>query len=152
MVSIFTEPIGSFIFFGVGMNGFLGTYYVNLDDRGRANIPAKFRSIIDRESNSNLVVCVMDHYLMVFPQKEWSTNEEKLAHLSAFETNDRDRLREFYSRADECEIKSGKMLIQSRLRRITGLSREVVLVGMSRTFEIWSKDQWEKRYPDKRED
>ena len=134
------------------MNGFLGTYYVNLDDRGRANIPAKFRSIIDRESNSNLVVCVMDHYLMVFPQKEWSTNEEKLAHLSAFETNDRDRLREFYSRADECEIKSGKMLIQSRLRRITGLSREVVLVGMSRTFEIWSKDQWEKRYPDKRED
>ena len=134
------------------MNGFLGTYHVNLDDKGRANIPAKFRSILNQDNNLNVVVCVMGDYLIVFPQKEWSVNEEKLAHLSAFETGDRNRLREFYSQADECEIKSGKMLVQSRLRKIAGLNKEAVLVGMSRTFEVWARDRWEKQYHDKKED
>ena len=134
------------------MNGFLGTYYVNLDDKGRANIPAKFRSILSQKNNPNVVVCNMDDYLVVFPQKEWSINEEKLAHLSAFETEDRNRLREFYSQADECEIKSGKILVQSRLRGIAGLNKEAVLVGMSRTFEIWARDRWETQYPGKKED
>ena len=134
------------------MNGFLGTYYVNLDDKGRVNVPAKFRSILDQENNPNVVVCVMDNYLIIFPQKEWSINEEKLAHLSAFETQDRRRLREFYSQADECEIKSGKILVQSRLRKIADLNKEAVLVGMSRTFELWDRDRWEKQYPDQEED
>ena len=133
------------------MNGFLGTYYVNLDDKGRANIPAKFRSILDQANNPNVVVCVKENYLIVFPQKEWAVNEEKLTHLSAFETEDRNRLREFYSQADECELKSGKILVQSRLRKIAGLSKEAVLVGMSRTFEIWSRERWEKQYPDQKE-
>mgnify|MGYP001239352295 CR=1 FL=1 len=144
MVSIFTEPIGSFIFFGVGMNGFLGTYYVNLDDKGRANVPAKFRIVLEGHNNPNVVVCMMDNYLIVFPQREWLLNEEKLNDLSAFNKEDRSRLREFYSRADECELKSGKLLVQSSLRKMAGLSKEAVLVGMSRTFEIWSRNRWEE--------
>ena len=132
---------------GDGMNGFLGTYYVNLDDKGRANVPAKFRVILEREGNSNIVVCLMDDYLIVFPQKEWSVNEEKLRDLSAFDGEDRNRLREFYSRADECEVKSGKLLVQSSLRKMAKLTKEVVLVGMSRTFEIWARDLWEEKNP-----
>ena len=126
------------------MNGFLGTYYVNLDDKGRANVPAKFKAVLECETSPNLIVCGKEDYLIVFPQKEWTLNEEKLKDLSAFDTEDRNRLREFYSQADECEIKSGKLLVQSQLRKIAGISKEVVLVGMSRTFEIWSKDRWEK--------
>ncbi len=130
------------------MNGFLGTYYVNLDDKGRANVPAKFRTILEKDNNLNMVVCVMDDFLIVFPQDEWKLNEEKMNDLSAFDTADRNRLREFYSRADECEMKSGKVLVPSRLRKMAELNKEVVLVGMSRTFEIWSKDRWEKANPE----
>ncbi len=130
------------------MNGFLGTYYVNLDDKGRANVPAKFRSILENDNNPNMVVCVMDDFLIVFPQEEWKLNEEKMSDLSAFDSEDRNRLREFYSRADECEMKSGKVLVPSRLRKMADLNKEVVLVGMSRTFEIWSKDRWEKANPE----
>ena len=129
------------------MNGFLGTYYVNLDDKGRANVPAKFRAVLESNNNINVIVCSMGEYLTVFPQKEWSINEEKLNHLSAFEVEDRSRLREFYSQADECEIKSGKLLVQARLRRLAGMNKEAVLVGMSRTFEIWSRERWEEKYP-----
>lgn len=129
------------------MNGFLGTYYVNLDDKGRVNIPSKFKAVLERANNPNLVVCAMDQYLVVFPQQEWTVNEEKLSNLSAFDKEDRNRLRDFYSRADECDMKSGKILIPAILRKTTGLSKEVVLVGMSRTFEIWELGLWKKTYP-----
>ena len=129
------------------MNGFLGTYYVNLDDKGRVNIPSKFKAVLEKENSSNLVICTMEQYLVVFPQYEWMANEEKLKDLSAFETKDRNRLRDFYSRADECEMKSGKVLIPSNLRKAAKLNKEVVLVGMSRTFEIWDLGLWDKSYP-----
>ena len=129
------------------MNGFLGTHYVNLDDKGRVNIPSKFKTVLERNNNLNLIVCAMEQYLVIFPQQEWSTNEEKLKDLSAFETKDRNRLRDFYSCAEECDMKSGKILIPSILRKFAGLNKEVVLVGMSRTFEIWNLNLWEKTYP-----
>ena len=127
------------------MNGFLGTYSVSLDDKGRFNVPAKFRALLEKDYGPNLVVCVMDNFLVVFPQKEWALNEGKFADLNAFDREDRNRLREFYSRAEECEIKSGKILIQANQRDTAGLKKEAVLVGMSKTFEIWTPDRWESR-------
>ena len=128
------------------MSGFLGTYHVSLDEKGRITIPSKFRAIIDNEYDPNMVVCVMDNFLVAFPQKEWAINEEKMSALSAFDTDDRNRLRDFYSRASECKMKeSGKILIPQIQREISGLEKEVALVGMSKTFEIWSKNRWDTR-------
>ena len=85
----------------------------------------------------------MEPFLVVFPQKEWAENEEKLSDLNAFNKEDRTHLREFYSRATDCEMKSGKILLPLSLRDIAGLKKEAVLVGMSKTFEIWSPKRWE---------
>ena len=57
---------------------------------------------------------------------------------------DRNKLREFYARATECEIKSGKILIPAAQREAAGLKNEVMIVGMSKTFELWAPDRWEK--------
>ena len=125
------------------MNGFLGTYSVSLDDKGRFNVPTKFKSLLEQD-RPQLVVCVMDEFLIVFPQREWGANEEKLSHLNAFDKSDRTRLREFYAGATECEIKSGKILIPASQREAAGLNKEVMIVGMSKTFELWAPDRWEK--------
>ena len=125
------------------MNGFLGTYSVSLDDKGRLNVPAKFKGLLDQDS-PQLVMCVMDGFLIVFPQREWAANEEKLSGLNAFDKNDRNRLREFYARATECEIKSGKILVPATQREAAGLKKEVKIVGMSKTFELWDPGRWEK--------
>ena len=125
------------------MNGFLGTYSVSLDDKGRLNVPAKFKSLLEQDS-PQLVTCVMDGFLIVFPQREWAANEEKLSHLNAFDKSDRNRLREFYARATECEIKSGKVLISAGQREAAGLEKEVTIVGMSKTFELWAPDRLKK--------
>ena len=123
------------------MSSFLGTYNISLDEKGRFNVPAKFRGTLDH-SGPQLVVCAMEPFLVVFPQKEWAENEEKLSTLNAFNKEDRTRLREFYSRATDCEMKSGKILLPLNLRDIAGLQKEAVLVGMSKTFEIWSPERW----------
>jgi len=127
------------------MNGFLGTYNVNLDDKGRLNVPAKFKSLLEQD-NPQLVMCVKDGFLIVFPQREWGINEEKLSGLNAFDTDDRDRLRKFYAQATECEIKSGKILIPAAQRDAAGLKKEIKIVGMSKTFELWAPDRWEKTF------
>ena len=123
------------------MSSFLGTYNISLDEKGRFNVPAKFRGTLE-QSGPQLVVCAMEPFLVVFPQKEWAENEEKLSTLNAFNKEDRTRLREFYSRATDCEMKSGKILLTLNLRDIAGLKKEAVLVGMSKTFEIWSSERW----------
>lgn len=124
------------------MNGFLGTYNVSLDEKGRLNVPSRFKAILERLYDPQMVVCVMDNFLIAFPQKEWLVNEEKLNSLSGLDREDRQKMREFYSRASECELKSGKILIPQFQREIAGLNKEVVLVGMSKTFEIWAGDRW----------
>ena len=123
------------------MSSFLGTYNISLDEKGRFNVPAKFRAALE-QSGPQLVLCAMQPFLVVFPQKEWAENEEKLSSLNAFDIKDRTRLREFYSRATDCEVKSGKILLPINLREIAGLKKEAVLVGMSKTFEIWSPERW----------
>ena len=66
----------------------------------------------------------MDPFLVVFPQKEWAENEEKLNNLNAFNKEDRTLdLREFYSRATDCEMKSGKILLPLILRDVAGLKK-----------------------------
>ena len=129
------------------MSSFLGTYNISLDEKGRFNVPAKFRGTLDH-SGPQLVVCAMEPFLVVFPQKEWAENEEKLSTLNAFNKEDRTRLREFYSRATDCEMKSGKILLPLNLRDIAGLKKEAVLVGMSKTFEIWSPERWGRQRGD----
>ena len=126
------------------MSSFLGTYNISLDEKGRFNVPAKFRTTLE-QSGPQLVLCAMQPFLVVFPQKEWAENEEKLSSLNAFDIKDRTRLREFYSRATDCEVKSGKILLPLNLREIAGLKKEAVLVGMSKTFEIWSPEKWSKQ-------
>lgn len=141
-----------FTFGRVQMVGFLGTYQVSLDEKGRLNVPSKFKSLLDKQYDSpNLVLAVMPdkegnkdrEYLIAFPQEEWLVNEEKLSHLSGLDGDDRNKMREIYAQASECEVKSGKILIAQHQRERAGLKKEVILVGMSKTFEIWAADRFE---------
>ena len=55
------------------MSSFLGTYNISLDEKGRFNVPTKFRATLE-QSGPQLVLCAMQPFLVVFPQKEWAEN------------------------------------------------------------------------------
>lgn len=124
------------------MSSFLGTYRVRIDNKGRINVPARFRANIEVTSNPQLVSVIMEGYLILFPQHEWEASEERLVHLSALSPDERNEMRKYYARASECELKSGKLLLPQSQRDSIHLSGTLVLVGMSRTFEVWPEELW----------
>jgi len=124
------------------MSGFLGTFTVNLDEKGRLNVPSKFKNTLENRYGAQLVTVAMEGYLIVFPHKEWEKNENRMDEMSPLNPMERDEVRPYLSSASDCEVKSGKILVPAFQREAVGLTKELVLVGMSRTFEIWPADKW----------
>ena len=117
-----------------------------LDEKGRLAIPARFREILKRKSDSFLVVTNLNDCLVAFARDNWQTIKEKAVNLPLFDSAANIYIRYFISGAIECPLKQGRILIPSNLRELAELNKEVVLVGHLTRFEIWDKNKWEKEF------
>lgn len=120
---------------------FMGEYSHTIDIKGRLIVPSKFREVLGDEF---VVTKGLDGCLFVYPNDEWKAFEEKLATLPITNMNARKFTRFFLAGAASCEVdKQGRILVPSVLREFAELEKEVVLIGVSKRIEIWSKDRWE---------
>ena len=117
-----------------------------LDEKGRLAIPARFKEILKRKSDSFLVVTNLNDCLVAFARDKWQTIKEKAVNLPLFDSAANIYIRYFISGAIECPLKQGRILIPSNLRELAELNKEVVLVGHLTRFEIWDKTKWEKEF------
>jgi MraZ protein len=117
-----------------------------LDEKGRLAIPARFREVLQAKPNNILVLTNHDNCLWAFAQDEWKTIEEKAARMPQLDHAVNIYLRYFISGAQECVIKQGRITIPPDLREISGLKKEVVLVGGLKLFEIWDRERWEQEF------
>jgi MraZ protein len=125
---------------------FRGRYEHTIDAKGRLSIPSKFREVLKEEYDSRLVVTTLDGCLIAYPYQEWQALEEKISQLPAFNKNTRSFLRNFYSSGVDCPIdKLGRILVPQALRDYAGLSKDVMLMGIFKQFEIWDKGAWQTR-------
>jgi transcriptional regulator MraZ len=125
---------------------FRGRSRHTLDSKGRLAIPARFKEVLVQGDDDGLVVTNHDTCLWAFAGKDWQVIEEKAANLPQFNRAANTYLRYFISGAIECPIKQGRITLPLDLREIAGLSKEVVLVGELKKFEIWDKDRWEEEF------
>lgn len=125
---------------------FRGRSRHTLDTKGRLAIPARFRDVLEQRNDACLVVTNQDSCLWAFAREDWRVIEEKAANLPQFDRSVNTYLRYFISGAVECPIKQGRITIPLDLREIAALSKDVVLVGELKRFEIWEKDRWEKEF------
>ena len=124
---------------------FRGRSIHTLDAKGRIRIPTRFRDILKTRYEDRFVITNLDRCLVAYPLQEWEIIEERLGSLSLVRQDVKAFQRFFISGATECNFdKQGRVLIPQTLREHASLEREVVLAGMLRSFEIWSKDYWDQ--------
>ena len=102
--------------------------------------------MLQTKSNHILVLTNHDNCLWAFAQDEWKTIEENAARMPQLDHAVNTYLRYFISGAQECVVKQGRITIPPDLREISGLKKEVVLVGGLKLFEIWDRERWEEEF------
>ncbi len=81
----------------------------------------------------------------VFSRAEFSKLEEKLSAMPEMSKEVRSMARVLFSRAqDGVPDRQGRINIPANLRRMAGLDREVVIVGVRNHLEIWQKARWQQ--------
>ena len=120
---------------------FIGEYRHSLDVKGRIIVPAKFR---DGLGDKFVLTKGLDGCLFAYSKEEWANFEEKIKSLPLTNKDARAFVRIFFAGAVECEIdKQGRTLIPPMLREYAGLSKDIVIIGVSNRVEIWSQDKWD---------
>ncbi len=121
----------------------LGQYEHTIDDKNRLTLPAKFREQLE----AGLVVTRgMDGCLYAWPAAEWGELfQARVSALDPLQREGRKLQRHFFSGAAEAELdKQGRIMIPAALLRYAGLSRDVVVAGVSDHLEIWDREAWRR--------
>lgn len=125
---------------------FAGEFRCKLDDKGRFFIPSSIRELLDKgkpdQTKSVMFVRGQTECLWLYALQDW---ENKLAR--ARETLDDDQSRLFMhfivSETMGSEIdRSGRICVPRRLRELSGIEEEIVVIGMYDKLELWSLEEW----------
>jgi len=122
-----------------------GVSLVSLDSKGRLAIPARHRETLLSAFGHKLVVTLesADH-LLIYPEPNWRPVEERLLQLPTGNPTLKRYQRLVLGHAETLEMDTaGRILLPSRLRELTGLDKEVALVGMGNRFELWNAQEWD---------
>lgn len=129
---------------------FRGRHLITLDHKGRFNVPAKIRKVMEKNYGEEMevTVSVQENYLLVYPVIMSSKIAEKYDALDENDEKKRTTQRVVFMEEEDCEIKSGKILCPARFRKKVGLKNgdEAVVVGANRSFEVWPRGLLEEIY------
>ena len=117
-----------------------------LDEKGRLAIPARFKEALKAKEDNCLVLTNHFNCLWAFARDDWRMIEQKVAQLNQLDQSVNAFLRYFVSGAQECLVKQGRITIPPDLREISGLKKEVVVVGGLKLFEIWDREKWDQEF------
>jgi len=126
---------------------FRGANSINLDSKGRIAIPAKYRDGIVESANSHLIVTCdpYDNCLLIFTLPHWESTEADLQSLSNSKPLHRRLKRIMLAHATEVDMDaSGRVLVPPVLRERAKLEKEVMLIGQSKTFQLWNETEWNR--------
>ena len=122
-------------------NTFTGEYRYSLDNKGRINIPSKFRSALSKLSNENFVITKgMDSCIVAYPLEEWQIRVESgLRELSSTSSKNRKLVRSITRFANTVKLDAqGRIQITPNLKEFADLEKEVIIIGVVNKIEIWN--------------
>ncbi|MDD5355522.1 MAG: division/cell wall cluster transcriptional repressor MraZ [Candidatus Omnitrophica bacterium] len=132
---------------------FYGEYYHQLDRKGRLVLPAKIREAAKNNFVDKFFITRgLDKCLFMLSEDEWKSQEQKFKAMPFTKSESRKFNRIYFSGAAEIIFDSqGRILIPSYLKEFAGISRDVIIIGVSNRIEIWAKDVWGEFYNSSRD-
>lgn len=128
----------------MGERVFQGAAQVNLDAKGRMNVPTRSRDALTQGGTVKLVLTAHpDGCLLLYPAPAW---EPIRARVMSFPSLDRQFSvwkRLLVGFAQEVELDgTGRLLVPPEMRDFAKIAREVMFVGQGTHYEIWDLEQW----------
>ncbi|QTQ13723.1 division/cell wall cluster transcriptional repressor MraZ [Treponema parvum] len=119
-----------------------GEYRNTLDEKGRILFPAKLRSEL---SDTFLIVTQgIDACLWLYTPAEWDVFSSKIMEsASPFNEKNRSVIRRIIAPAQEVEFdKAGRLSIPQTLRDFASLSKDCLILGNIKYFELWDAESY----------
>ncbi len=125
---------------------FIGEFTYTIDDKGRVNIPAKFRkNLTPAAMNTFIIMRSKTGCLDVYPQdifeKKVLSKIEQMSHS--------DEAQRYYMSvvgANSCDSQldsQGRIAIPQKLLEYAGISKELRIIGAFNRIELWSPERRE---------
>ena len=126
---------------------FKGISNLNIDTKGRASMPQRYRNDFCIKKKCKLVITAdKDKCLLIYTQNNWNIIEKKLSNLPSYNKEARFIQRLVIGHATESEIDSqGRFLIPNPLREYAAIQKKIILLGQGSKFELWSETIWNKK-------
>jgi MraZ protein len=122
---------------------FRGHYRHTIDPKGRLSIPAKFREELADGAEDRLVVVPTGNSLDVHPGRTWDELEAKIAALPQLDPDVRKFRYAYLSLGQDVALDPhGRIQISADYRERAGLAKDVIIIGMGNTFEVWDAQRW----------
>jgi MraZ protein len=120
---------------------FIGEYTISMDAKGRINIPAKFRSLLNSQA---VITRGFEQCLFLYTRDEWEKIASKLGTLPLTKSNSRAVARFMLAGAFDVELDGqGRIVVPDYLRKFAKLTKKVIVVGLYSRIEIWDEESWQ---------
>jgi MraZ protein len=133
--------------------GFFGSYACTIDDKGRLSIPAKIRPGDPESAKRKGIPAVeqmmltegFDGCLMLLTKEGWEKYERIVTRKASMKRNIRYFMRRLYQNSSLVRIdRSGRITIPDKLREVAELGKDVLVVGVSQSIEIWNPERYQR--------
>ncbi|HKL72343.1 MAG TPA: hypothetical protein VJ855_06775 [Marinilabiliaceae bacterium] len=124
---------------------FIGDFECKADAKGRIVLSAAFKKAL-AEGEDRFVVRkdLFEECLVMYPYSYWEEELVKIRQrLNPYDREHKQFLRDFFRATAEVSLDSnGRFLIPKRLMEQVNAERDVVLIGVDRYIELWSKEAY----------
>lgn len=112
-----------------------------LDEKGRVNIPIRFR---DQYQGELVISRGMDPCIWIMTPSVWETIKQDIKKTGEYSAEEWMALEEaFFCQAQQVELdKIGRVAVPSVLRKYANLSKECVVISTGDRLSIWDSDTY----------
>ena len=122
---------------------FVGSYTYSVDAKGRVSIPAKYKKVLNQESNDTfMMVRGLTTCIDVYPMDLWNTEvKPRIDQLDDYDVEQAAFKRMLLELADDYTLDSqSRLLVPKKLLEFAGIEKDVLILGQNKKIEFWNPE------------